>query len=227
MGLTRRDKKIKKQLEERAKINKLVLKRKIQKFNNKSRKFNAKSRKFNAKSRKSLKHTLRARLPLKPPTLPLNLDFYNVIDGVYSSYWVGKLIAVLQKKGKKKIVTGSVYKAMAAIKLSTGTSPLLTLLETLDKVKPTFRLRNRVRRTTIKEYPIVVLRPRQLILAIHWIKEEIRSGSSAFGASLASEIAAKLLEFKTNPKKNNLVKKRNEYTKRTIKAQFNVRYNFK
>jgi hypothetical protein len=102
------------------------------------------------------------------------------------------------------------------------------LLETLDKIKPTFRLRNRiVRRSIIKEYPIVVLRPRQLILAVHWLKEEIRVNSSIFGTSLGSEISAKLLDFKVNPKKNNLIKKRNEYTKRTIKAQFNIRYNFK
>lgn len=54
------------------------------------------------------------------------------------------------------------------LKLSLGISPLLLLLETLDKVKPNLRLRNYiVRRTIIKEYPIVVLRPRQLILAVH------------------------------------------------------------
>lgn len=101
-------------------------------------------------------------------------------------------------------------------------------METLDKIKPTFRLRNRIqRRGIIKEYPIVVLRPRQLILAVHWLKEEIQTDSGIFGASLGSEIAGRLLDFKLNPRKNNLVKKRNEYTKRTIKAQFNIRYNFK
>ena len=101
-------------------------------------------------------------------------------------------------------------------------------METLDKIKPTFRLRNRIqRRGIIKEYPIVVLRPRQLILAVHWLKEEIQTGSGIFGASIGSEIAGRLLDFKLNPRKNNLVKKRNEYTKRTIKAQFNIRYNFK
>jgi hypothetical protein len=42
------------------------------------------------------------------------------------------------------------------------------LLEILDKIKPTFRLRNYiVRRTIIKEYPVVAMRSRQLILAIH------------------------------------------------------------
>ena len=58
--------------------------------------------------------------------------------------------------------------AAALLKFSLAVSPLLIFLETLDKIKPNFRLRNYiVRRTIIKEYPIVVLRPRQLILAVH------------------------------------------------------------
>jgi ribosomal protein S7 len=159
--------------------------------------------------------------------LPLNIDFYRTLDGVYGSYWTGKLISTLQREGKKKTVMRHFYRGAAMIKLSTGLSPLLLLLETLDKIKPTFRLRNRIRRTTIKEYPIVVLKPRRIILAIHWLKEEIQSSSGVFGTALGTEIAGKLLDFKLNPKKNNLIKKRNEYTKRTVKAQFNMRYNFK
>ena len=160
--------------------------------------------------------------------MPLNLDFYNVADGVYTSYWAGKLISVLQRSGKKKIVAKHFYRAAVFVKLTLGLNPLLVLLETLDKIKPNFRLRNYiVRRTIIKEYPVVVLRPRQLILAVHWLKEEIRSNTPGFGATLGSEIAAKLIEFKQNPKKNNLIKKRSEYTARVIRAQFNVRYNFK
>jgi len=184
------------------------------------------SRKSTRKFRK--RNTKTAPAVLKPPTLPLNIDFYNVVDGVYTSYWAGKLISTLQRDGKKKTIAKYFYKAAGILKLSLGTSPLLLLLETLDKIKPTFRLRNRiVRRSIIKEYPIVVLRPRQLILAVHWLKEEIRTSSGVFGASLGTEIAGKLLEFKLSPRKNNLVKKRNEYTGRTIKAQFNIRYNFK
>lgn len=127
------------------------------------------TKKVNYKSKKSLKRgKALAPVVIKHPSMPLNIDFYNVVDGVYTSYWAGKLISTLQRDGKKKIVAKHFYKAAAMIKLSLGTSPLLLLLETLDKIKPSFRLRNYiVRRTIIKEYPIVVLRPRQLILAVH------------------------------------------------------------
>lgn len=42
------------------------------------------SRKSTRKFRK--RNTKTAPAVLKPPTLPLNIDFYNVVDGVYTSY---------------------------------------------------------------------------------------------------------------------------------------------
>ena len=141
---------------------------------------------------------------------------------------MGKFINTLLRAGKKKTVIRYVYKAMSQIKFSTAANPLILFLEVLDKIKPIFRLRNYiVRRVIIKEFPIAVLRPRKLILAVHWLKEEVQSNSGKFSTSLDNEIASKLLDFKLNPKKNNLIKKRNEFTKRIIKAQFNIRYNFR
>lgn len=164
----------------------------------------------------------------KPASLQLNLDFYQSAEGVYNSYWLGKFINTLLREGKKKTVMRYVYKAMAQIKFTTAANPLILFLEVLDKIKPIFRLRNYiVRRVIIKEFPIAVLRPRRLILAVHWLKDEVQSNSGKFATSLDNEIASKLVEFKLNPKKNNLVKKRNEFTKRIIKAQFNIRYNFR
>jgi ribosomal protein S7 len=161
----------------------------------------------------------------KASEIKANLDYYAAVDGVYSSYWVGKLISVLVKKGNKKIASKHVYKSFSAAKYITGVSPLIIFLEILDRIKPTFRLRNYiVRRVIIKEYPIVARRSQQLMLATHWFKTEVRSGSVYFGRSFSQEITNKLLEFRSNPKKNNLIKKRAEYTRRTIVAQFNIRY---
>jgi len=99
---------------------------------------------------------------------PLLIDFFSVVDGVYSSYWVGKFITTLLQRGKKKIISKHMYRAFSVLKYTFLTNPLIVLLETLDKIKPNFRLRNYiVRRVIIKEYPIVTLRPRQYILAVH------------------------------------------------------------
>ena len=164
----------------------------------------------------------------KPASMELNTDFYRSAEGVYTSYWLGKFMNTILHDGKKKTVAKYVYKALAQIKFSIHANPLLLFLEVLDKIKPTFRLRNYiVRRVIIKEFPIVVLRPRRLILAVHWLREEVQSNSGKFAVSLDNQIVTKLLDFRLNPKKNNLVKKRNEFIKRTIKAQFNIRYNFK
>ena len=102
------------------------------------------------------------------PSTALNVDFYRSADGIYGSYWLGKLINTLQLGGQKKVAARQVYASLNSLKYSIGDNPLLIFLETLDKIKPTFRLRNYiVRRVIIKEYPIVVLRPRRLILAVH------------------------------------------------------------
>ena len=139
---------------------------------------------------------------------------------------MGKLISTLLHQGKKKIVTRALYHAFTIIKYTLNSNPLLLFLETLEKIRPTFRLRNRiVRRVVIKQYPIVSYRSRQFMIALHWLKAEIQKGSGLFGQSLAQEIASKLLDFHESPKKNDLTKKRIEYTKRTIMGQFNIRYN--
>ncbi len=142
--------------------------RAFKKFGKKRVHFRSRKRKF--KTKRPVKRRRKTIFPpvVKQPALPLNIDFYNAMEGVYSSYWAGKLISTLQLSGKRKTVARHFYKAAAVLKLSLGSNPLLLLLEILDKIKPTFRLRNYiVRRTIIKEYPIVVLRPRQLILAVH------------------------------------------------------------
>ena len=138
---------------------------------------------------------------------------------------MGKLITTLLHEGKKKLVSRYLYKAFAIVKYTFKSNPLIILLEILDKIKPNFRLRNYiVRRVIVKEYPIVTLRSRQYILAIHWLKLEIQTGSDRLEASLADKIAARLIDFTRNPKKNSLVKKRTDYTKRIIAGQFNIRY---
>jgi len=163
----------------------------------------------------------------KAASTDLNIDFFTAADGVYSSYWVGKLTNTLLRRGNKKAVSRHIYRSFAILKYTSGVSPLIFLLEVLDKIKPTFRLRNYiVRRVIVKEYPIVTLRPRQFMIAVHWLKEEIQSSSGYGEQSLAEKISQKLLNFKINTKKNNLIKKRTDYTKRTIKAQFNIRYNW-
>jgi ribosomal protein S7 len=130
---------------------------------------------------------------------------------------------MLVVKGGKKTITKHIYNSFAVIKYKRSVNPLLLLLEIIDKVKPSFRLRNYiVRRVQIKEYPIVTFRSRQLMIALHWLKAEIRS-TRQLKSSLMNKIADVFLNFEPTSK-NNLVKKRLEYTKRIVAGQFNIRY---
>jgi len=75
---------------------------------------------------------------------------------------------MLLVQGKKKVATKHIHRSLVVIKYARTTNPLLLLLEIIDKIKPSFRLRNYiVRRVQVKEYPIVTFRSRQLIIALH------------------------------------------------------------
>ena len=159
-------------------------------------------------------------------TFDLNVNFFSALEGVYSSYWLGKLINMLLVQGKKKVATKHMHRSLVVIKYARTTNPLLLLLEIIDKIKPSFRLRNYiVRRVQVKEYPIVTFRSRQLIIALHWLKLEIYN-TYQLKSSLADRITSVLLNFVSAPK-NSLIKKRLEYTKRIIAGQFNIRYTWK
>jgi ribosomal protein S7 len=179
-----------------------------------------------AKKRPTTIYGFRKELALRKNNTSLNIESFALLEGVYSSYWVGKLINSLFYKGNKKTAAKHVYRAFAVVKYAQLVNPLVALLEILDKVKPTFRLRNYVmRRVIIKEFPSVEHHRYHVLTALRWLKSEIQAGSGQFGSSLANEIAKKLLDFRTSLRKNSLVRKRSEHIRRVIKAQFNVRYN--
>ena len=52
------------------------------------RKYKTTDKKLNSKLKRGIRRGVKPALPavIKRPTLPLNLDFYNSVDGVYSSY---------------------------------------------------------------------------------------------------------------------------------------------
>jgi len=71
------------------------------------------------------------------------------------------------KEGRKKTAAKHIYKALLQIKYEYREIPVLTLFEVLEKLKPTFRLRQYVvRRTQIKEYPYVAKESRRYMLAL-------------------------------------------------------------
>jgi len=67
--------------------------------------------------------------------------FYRSMDGVYHSYWIGKLCNCFIKKGKKKWVYNQLYRSFILIKLTQNILPTIYLLEVMEKLKPFFILK--------------------------------------------------------------------------------------
>src|SRR4051812_44786394 len=107
-----------------------------------------------------------------------NVSYYLNLDGIYDSFWVGKLVTCLVKKGKKKLITSKVNLAFAKVKYTNFSSPIIIYLELLEKIKPFFRFRQAIiNRTKKEEYPSSAELPYQMMLAVHSIKNDILSNN--------------------------------------------------
>lgn len=162
--------------------------------------------------------------------LPLNIDYFKYTDGIYSSYWVGRFINMFIIKGKKKTAARHMYQAFAQLKYSLREMPLLVLLEILEKLKPTFRLRKYIRkRNIIKEYPFVAKQSRRYIMVIQWLKHELNSEYKSASSTeiFSNRIYNKLYAFRMNPRKHSLTKTKLKHERYSVDSQFNIRYNWR
>jgi len=131
--------------------------------------------------------------------------------------------------GKKKTVTKHLHKALIQLKYSFHEMPILIILELLERLKPTFRLRKYiVKRTIIKEYPFVAKESRRYMVALHWVTDEIKIEHKSFSIEpFFNRIYLKIGSFKNNPRKNSLIKTRDKNEKHIIDSQFNMRYRWR
>ena len=92
----------------------------------------------------------RQQATTKGSTVALNQKFHKGSEGVYSSFWLSKLVGMFITQGKKKTATRHFYKALVQLKYQLNRSPALLVLELLEKLKPTFKLRKLVIKRTVK-----------------------------------------------------------------------------
>lgn len=103
---------------------------------------------------------------IKTSTAP-NKNFFKFADGIYTSYWLGRLTNMFVIKGKKKKLAKSMQQALTMLKFKYQAMPLLILYELLEKLKPVFLLRKyKIRRTQLVEYPYVAKNSRRYMKAL-------------------------------------------------------------
>lgn len=172
------------------------------------------------------------KLKIRKNTTPvpaLNQNFYRAVDGVYFSYWFGKLINTLQKNGKKSKISSKLYGGMLLYKYTSNSNPILAYFELLDRIKPIYKLRNYIaRRGAIKKYPVPVFIATRLTLAIHWLKKELKvRAERSKGQLLQNNVATLFADFREDEKKTSFPEKQKEYMRESIAGQFNIRFTYR
>jgi len=132
------------------------------------------------------------------------------------------------QKGKKKLASKHINKALLMIKYEYKITPLLLFLEMLEILKPVFRLRKYiVRRTVVKQYPYIAKASRRYMVAVRWVKDEIVNSYNKDSSiePLYLRVFSKLSSFKVKSRKHPLLKIANRQLREVLKNQGNMRFN--
>jgi len=98
-----------------------------------------------------------------------------IIDPVYNSPLVTKLISKILVDGKKQIAQNIVYTALEGTRAKTGTDPVITLKRALDNVKPSIEVKSRRVGGATYQVPIEVKADRSTTLALRWLTSYSRA----------------------------------------------------
>lgn len=120
-----------------------------------------------------------------------------VLDSLYGSHTISKLINYAMKNGLKAVSQKQVYAALDIVKKETKTDDVMVTVEqALDNIKPKVEVRPKRIGGAVYQVPAPVRGSRQLSLAIRWLVTSSRKLSSkqyhSFGEKLAVELLSAL-----------------------------------
>jgi ribosomal protein S7 len=147
-------------------------------------------------------------------------DFYRVIDGYYSSYWSGKFTNNYVLAGRKTLVENEMNKVYLYMKLYMNLLALEVLLEKVEKIKPTFKLKSVTIAGKKREFPVFLAPEKQRSRAIRNIKDIVSKRKEWY---LNQRIINEMVDLRTI-KNHELMKQRDESLRDALKNRFNMRY---
>lgn len=149
-----------------------------------------------------------------------NQDLYRTIDGHYNSYWAGKFTNSFVQEGHKLLVDNELNKAYLYMKLHLNVLAIEVLLEKMEKIKPTFKLKSVTIAGKKREFPVFLSPEKQRSRAIRNIKENVSKRKEWY---LSQRIINELVDLRSI-KSHELIKQRDESFREAIKNRFNMRY---
>ena len=132
----------------------------------------------------------------------------QIIDPVYKSAIIPKLVNSIMYDGKKVVAEKIVYEAIDKIKSKTKEEPINVFNEAINNIKPTVEVRSRRVGGATYQVPVEVKSKRAQALAIRWLVDSARKRKDKH---MADKIFNEL--FDAYEKKGAAVKKREDVHK--------------
>ena len=131
-----------------------------------------------------------------------------IIDPIYKSTIIPKLINSIMYDGKKTVAEKIVYEAIDKIKSKTKEEPINVFNEAINNIKPTVEVRSRRVGGATYQVPVEVKTKRAQALAIRWLVDASRKRKDKH---MSDKIFNEL--FDAYEKKGSAVKKREDVHK--------------
>ena len=213
---------------------KSVFKISKKKFSIKNRFMKLRVRKYQSKnvllefsrSQKHLNH-FKKKVRLKRQRFFRHLYFRN-LDGLFHSFWVGKLINFFIMNGKKTFISTQVYKSLLLCKFCNKMQPLTLFLEILDQLKPLVLLTNWYRGRKMRVYPRPAKNYLRCKFALNWFVTELKKNDMKINRVTLPfffRIYIKFLEFRKK-EKHPIFALRRKYTYNAVRLQSNMRLRY-
>ena len=128
-----------------------------------------------------------------------------IIDPIYKSSIIPKLINSIMYDGKKTVAEKIVYEAISKIKSKVKEEPINVFNSAISNVKPNLECRSRRVGGATYQVPVEVKSKRAQALALRWIMEATRKRKNK---SMAEKLYAEILDASQN--KGSAIKKRED-----------------
>lgn len=114
-----------------------------------------------------------------------------IVDPIYNSTLLAKLISCIMESGKKTIAQKIVYQTMDIIQEKLKEDPLKVITKALDNARPQIETRSRRVGGATYQVPMEVRKDRSISLGIRWIISNARSRS---GKSFQEKFMGEILD---------------------------------
>ena len=128
-----------------------------------------------------------------------------LVDPIYNSKLVTRLVNSIMLDGKKGVAQKIVYEAFEAIQAKTGNDPLEVFEQAMENIMPSLEVKSRRVGGSTYQVPMEVRAERRQTLGLRWLTNYSRNRSER---TMAARLAGEIMDAANNT--GNAVKKRED-----------------